>query len=185
MKEQNLFYSAGFFWRKDLVNWRASTKDALWGRLASRKTAQRVSFKNQAGVYVLYAGFEPVYAGQVGYGKQMLFARLKQHASGDMRERWDRFSWFGVRDVTDEGEGSLAKLKKQFHPPLPKVLNHLEAVLLYAVEPSLNLQSGRLGKSVKVYDQVPDDRLPLSSEEMLKALYDDRKLSFKGKNPKQ
>jgi hypothetical protein len=177
-KEQNLFYSAGFFWKKDHVNWRANKKANLLGHLRNNKKAV-VNFREQAGIYVLYSGFTAIYAGQVGYGKQRLFTRLKQHAKGDMAERWDRFSWFGVRDVTKNGEGVLAKLKTQFHPPLKKVLNHLEAVLLYAVEPSQNLQSGRLGKTVKVYAQVRDSKLPPDTNRMLKALCEDSQINLK------
>jgi hypothetical protein len=148
MKAQNLFYSIGIFWRRDLVKWKASTNAKLLGRLAGKATAPEVNFCDQRGIYVLYSDFTPVYAGQAGK-KGTLFRRLKDHTKDHVAERWDRFSWFGVRDVTKNGRGVLAKLKRQFHPKLEETLDQLEAVLLYTIEFSHNLQRGKLKKALK------------------------------------
>lgn len=147
-----LIVAVGFFWGADLVGWGGPGKQGqLLGVLATAKRENPIDFSDQVGVYVLYANYRLVYVGQTGKGKQALLHRLRQHRSDDLAGRWDRFSWFGVRRVLKQSQ--LSKKNAAFHPTLVNVLDQVEGILIHAAEPSLNLQRGRLKKSVKRYLQ--------------------------------
>jgi hypothetical protein len=115
-----------------------------------------VDFREQRGVYALYADYELVYIGQTGPGKDRLLARLKSHLSDHLAERWNRFSWFGTQGVTTQHRLSTDTAPVQ--PDMAKALNVLEAVSIAIAEPRLNLQRGRWGEA-KQYFQVRDARL--------------------------
>ena len=85
-----------------------------------------------------------IYVGQPGSGNQRLFGRLKRHRRDALAGRWDHFSWFGLRRVKANGELSTEKLKAT--ATIATALNHMEAVLISAAEPSLNKQGGRYGE---------------------------------------
>lgn len=166
----SLITSVGLFWHADAVFWGSQKKPgSLLGRPAKKKRDGSTDFRDQVGIYVLYADYAIVYAGQTGSGSQKLLYRLRQHRSDDLAERWNRFSWFGVRRVL--GGGKLSKEKSAFHPSLPTVLNHVEAVLIHAAEPTMNGQGGRFGSNVTRYLQVRDKRLGPTDHEMLSALH--------------
>jgi hypothetical protein len=141
----------------------------LLGVPARNVTAEATDFRGQIGVYVRYAGYQIVYAGQVGSGNQTLLTRLKQHRKDDLAGRWDTFSWFGLRRVLKFG--SLAKINQAEHPDLNIVLNHIEAIIIHAVEPAMNGQAGRFGSNVVRFLQERDERLGPNSEEMLRQLW--------------
>jgi hypothetical protein len=160
----------GLHWHTDDVFWGKGPKaGSLLGVLSSKKKSPAVDFREQIAVYVLYADFQPIYAGQVGSGKQRLLARLKQHRDSDLRGRWNRFSWYGLRSVLKTGK--LSNENSAFHPLRKTVLNHVEGILIDAMEPGQNLQSGRFGAEVEWYRQVRSPSLPLSGDDMLRALY--------------
>lgn len=153
-----LIKSVGFFWRADDVFWgRPRNPGKLLGKHAKQKKTNPIDFREQAGIYVLYFDYRMVYVGQTGKSDQCLFARLRQHRFDDLAERWNQFSWFGVRRVLSDG--SLSKKSAQFHPSLPITLDHVEGVLIHAAEPPRNGQKGRFGNNVARYLQVRDDRL--------------------------
>jgi hypothetical protein len=127
-----------------------------------------IDFRDQIGIYALYADYQLVYVGQAGSGDQTLFSRLKQHRKNDLAGRWNRFSWFGVLRVL--ASGALSSKTDAVHPNLPDVLNHIEAILIHAAEPPMNGQGGRFGEKVVRYQQVRDDRLGPSQQEMLRAM---------------
>ena len=55
-------------------------------------------------------------------------------------------------------DGQLNVSFEPEHPTLPSVLDHIEAILLAAAEPPLNLQRGRFGDEVQQYLQhVPHE----------------------------
>lgn len=135
-------------------------------------TDEPINFRGQIGIYALYADYDLVYVGQAGVGNQTLFSRIKQHRKNDLAERWNRFSWFGVLRVLNNG--NLANRTDALHPELSDVLNHIEAILIHAAEPPMNGQGGRFGDNVTRYKQVRDERLGPSTHEMIKALYNDR-----------
>ncbi|WP_199028735.1 GIY-YIG nuclease family protein [Ralstonia sp. ASV6] len=167
-----LVRTVGFFWREDHVFWgKGNQAGRLLGVPPNGKTSIPVDFREQIGIYVLYADYKVVYVGQAGVGKQSLFTRLKQHRKDDLAGRWDRFSWFGLLRVVGTGVNQkLASRTTALHPNLPDVLNHIEGILIHAVEPSMNSQGGRFGENVTRYHQVRDSRLGLTQEQMLREL---------------
>ena len=152
-----LIRNYGLFWHRSRVKWgKARTRGTLEGYFKGAKRQGCVDFREQRGIYVLYdETFRIVYVGQAGRGNQCLFARLKQHKSDHLAERWTRFSWFGTRGVTDDWELGA---DERFKTDLSSVLNHIEGILLAVAEPPLNLQRGRFGGEVEQYLQErPDD----------------------------
>lgn len=164
-----LVRSIGLFWREDCVFWGAgSSAGALLGVPFNATTSDPIDFRDQIGIYTLYADYQLVYVGQAGVGDQTLFSRLKQHRKNDLSGRWNRFSWFGVLRALNSG--SLSSKTDALHPELSDVLNHIEAILIHAAEPPMNGQGGRFGDNVTRYQQVRDERLGPSDHEMLRAL---------------
>jgi hypothetical protein len=164
-----LVRTVGFFWREDCVFWGAGSQaGALFGVPYNATTSDPIDFREQIGIYVLYADYDLVYVGQAGSGEQTLFSRLKQHRKDDLAGRWNQFSWFGILRVLNSGK--LSSKTDALHPGLADVLNHVEAILIHAAEPRMNGQGGRFGENVTRYKQVRDDRLGLTSHELLKRL---------------
>lgn len=100
-----LVRSVGLFWREDCVYWGAGNKaGALLGVPLGATTSDPSDFREQIGIYALYAEYQLAYVGQAGVGNQTLFTRLKQHRKDDLVGRWNRFSWFGVRRILASGK---------------------------------------------------------------------------------
>ena len=159
----------GLFWQADDVFWgRQKNPGSLLGRSAVRLSSAPVDFREQVGIYVLYADYDMVYVGQTGSGDQRLFVRLRQHRADHLAGRWNRFSWFGTRRVVRDGV--LAADKQALHPSMPLALDHIEGVLIAAAEPPLNRQSGSFGASVEQYVQVRDERLGATDRELIDRL---------------
>lgn len=147
--------SYGLHWRADRVAWgRQNSAGTLLGAASRSHRSQAVDFRNQRGIYALYAEYELVYVGQTGSKADRLFNRLKSHRSDHLSERWDRFSWFGTQWVT-KGH-NLSKDTDAIHESVEKTLNKLEAVSVAIAEPRLNLQRGRWGDATQ-YFQWWDD----------------------------
>lgn len=165
-----LVQNYGLFWRRDDVHW--GYGGHLKGVLSTNKTDGPVDFRAQQGVYALYdQSFHLVYVGQAGANdNRRLFDRLKDHTRDALADRWSRFSWFGVRWVKQDGE--LSAEKDAAHPQIGDVLNHIEAILIYAAEPPLNRQGGRFGDSVEQYFQYRDEEsLGPTVTEMIRDLW--------------
>ena len=64
--------------------------------------ATPVNFDKQIGVYPLYDGREIMYIGQAI--TQTIGERLFQHTKDRLSGRWDRFSWFGLYSVNENGQ---------------------------------------------------------------------------------
>ncbi len=145
--------SYGLFWRLDQVAW-GSRGPGGTGRLlgaASRSAnAHPVDFRNQRGIYALYADYDLVYVGQTGAGDDRLFNRLRRHRDNHLSERWNRFSWFGTQWVTQQNE--LSSDTAKLTGTTDSVLNIREAIAIAVAEPRLNLQRGKWG-SAKNYIQ--------------------------------
>jgi hypothetical protein len=166
-----LINTVGLFWRTDRVFWgRPKVAGRLLGVPSGNKKGPPVDFREQAGIYVLYFNYEIVYVGQTGKNDQSLFVRLRQHRVDDLAERWNQFSWFGVRRVLNGG--TLSKKTAQFHPSLGTALDHIEAVLIHAADPPRNGQDGRFGSAVTRYLQVRDPELGATDAEMLRSIAD-------------
>jgi hypothetical protein len=164
-----LVRTVGMFWREDHVFWGAGNQaGALYGVPLKATTTEPIDFREQIGIYALYADYQLVYVGQAGSGNQAIFERLKEHRKNDLAGRWNRFSWFGVLRVLASGE--LSNPTEALHPALGSVLDHIEAILIHTAEPPMNSQGGRFGENVIRYKQVRDHRLGPSQHEMLRAL---------------
>ena len=168
-----LFRTCGLFWKLDDIYFGqvggGGHRGQLLGQRESKPFPKSIDFAMQIGVYALYADFSLLYVGQVGGGaNNRLLARIRQHATGDFRGRWNRFSWFGLRWV--KGNGQLSKENEAFHPTRKEVLDHVEGIILQFAEPSLNGQEGRFGDDLERYVQIRSPDLGLTEKEILKEI---------------
>jgi hypothetical protein len=123
----------GMFWQRENVVWRR--RPQLLG--AAHVDAKPVDFTEQFGIYLLYDGREVIYVGRAM--KRALGTRLFEHTQDRLSARWDRFSWFGLRGVNQDG--SLAPLDHHTYEP-EQLIPALEAILIEAVEPRQNRKRG-------------------------------------------
>lgn len=168
-----LIQNYGLYWKETDVFWgRGGNAGTLSGVPARNITADPTDFREQAGVYVLYADFSIVYVGQAGNKNQKLFARLKQHRRDALAGRWNQFSWFGTRRVLVAGD--LSAEVEGAHSTHAEVLNHIEAILIHAAEPAQNRQGGRFGENVVQFLQHRDENLGPTVEDMIHELWRER-----------
>jgi hypothetical protein len=137
--------SFGMFWRRDSVKW--ETKAKILGKQANADTP--VDFGEQKGIYFLYDGRELIYVGRAS--DQPIGKRLFQHTSDRFATRWDCFSWFGLRPVSEEGK--LGTLPDVYSSEM--IIPVLEALLIEATEPRQNRKAGD-DWTDKEYMQVTD-----------------------------
>ena len=140
-KKESIIQNYGLFWREDRVNWKGNPV-SLDG--VADKKADPVNFREQRGIYALYANYKLVYVGQT---KGALFTRLRQHRLvDDCQGRWDMFSWFGTRYVT--GANKLADHSDKNVPqqPTARVFDVLEGLVIAISEPQLNSQGAKWKK---------------------------------------
>lgn len=102
-----MIWNYGLHWHVDRVWWgRPNDRGLLYGA-TNRNTLEKnaVDFREQIGIYALYADYELVYVGQAGTGGYAtLFTRLRDHRSDHLSERWNRFSWFGALYVNEQNK---------------------------------------------------------------------------------
>lgn len=131
-EQYDIVTSFGMFWRKEAVEWKSSPK--LLGM--QQIGATPVNFCNQLGIYLLYDGREVIYVGRTT--DRPMGRRLYEHTLDRLSARWDRFSWFGLLPVTEDGK--LQKLPETY--VAAKLIPALEAVLIEALEPRQNRKRG-------------------------------------------
>lgn len=124
--------SFGMFWRREAVEWIATPR--LLGM--QQIGATPVDFNKQLGIYLLYDGREVIYVGRTT--DRPLGKRLFEHTSDRMSTRWDRFSWFGLLPVSEQG--ILGSLPSTFDAD--KLIPAFEAILIEALEPRQNRKRG-------------------------------------------
>jgi hypothetical protein len=137
----------GMFWQRDMVVW--SGKPRLFGRQAPG--ASEVNFSEQVGVYLLHDRDRVIY---VGRAADTMFARLRMHTIDRLGGRWDRFSWFGLRSVGEDG--SLSEPSTAWTHTV--VIETLEALLIESLEPPLNRRRGDNLSAVE-YLQIADPEI--------------------------
>jgi len=130
--QYDIVSSFGMFWRREAVEWLATPR--LLGM--QQIGATPVDFNKQLGIYLLYDGREVIYVGRTT--DRPLGKRLFEHTSDRMSSRWDRFSWFGLLPVSEQG--SLGPLPSTFDAA--KLIPALEAILIEALEPRQNRKRG-------------------------------------------
>ena len=134
----------GLFWDKDYVSWKS-------GKILGRQIAdaESVNFADQQGVYLLHRDNSVVYIGKT---TDNLYGRLRYH-NRQKNLRWNKFSWFGLREVSDNAE--LGELPLNF--TVSDLITILESVLIEALEPPINGRRGdRMGE---IYEQVVDPQV--------------------------
>lgn len=142
-------HAFGMSWRRDRVYWKSAPR--VFGSQGS--SAQVVDFADQRGVYLLYDGRQAVYVGRSV--DRSLGQRLYEHTFDRLNGRWDRFSWFGVRRVTPDGELVDASNAGLSDAALIAVM---EALLIEALEPPQNRRRGDDFQAVE-YLQADDPAL--------------------------
>ena len=131
-EQYEIITSFGMFWRKDAVEWSSTPK--LLGM--QKIGATPVDFFKQLGIYLLYDGREIIYVGRTT--DRPLGRRLYEHTLDRLSVRWDRFSWFGLLPVSEEG--ILGLLPQQYDAA--NMIPALEAILIEALEPRQNRRRG-------------------------------------------
>ena len=124
----------GMFWDRANVTW--TTNPKLLGR--QQEGSVSVDFCQQKGVYMLHDSQGVVYVGRAT--DQGLGRRLQQHTVDRLNGRWDRFSWFGIFSVEDDG-----KLKTSVNYAgldSSVLIATMEAILIEGLEPRLNRKRG-------------------------------------------
>ncbi|MEO5938318.1 MAG: HTH domain-containing protein [Sphingomonas sp.] len=134
----------GMYWKRDAVIWRGKPK--LLGRQGI--AASQVNFAGQIGVYLLHDRDRVIY---VGRATESLVTRLLMHTIDRLSGRWDRFSWFGLRNVGPNGQ--LLDTSVPWDQTV--VIETLEALLIESLEPPLNRRRGDNFSGVE-YLQVVD-----------------------------
>jgi hypothetical protein len=97
--------------------------------------AIEVNFAEQIGVYLLHDRDRTIY---VGRATDTIYARLQAHTTGRLGGRWDRFSWFGLRGVDQDGKLLDSALSWSNRI----VVETMEALLIESIEPPLNRRRG-------------------------------------------
>ena len=144
-----LINAFGMFWRRDKVMWTTTPK--LLGQ--QQQGSDSVDFCAQRGVYLLYDGSRVIYAGRTT--EQALGVRLRQHTVDRLNGRWDRFSWFGVMRVNEDG-GLCSDPPSKF--ALDALIATMEALLIEGLEPPLNRRRGDDFSAVE-FSQVADPEI--------------------------
>lgn len=139
--------SYGLFWREDEIDWHPGTgvRDSfrLLGRIGSNRRGLRVAdFRHQQGIYILYDDYGPSYVGLTR--NQGLGKRLKDHKTDHLKNRWDRFSWFGFRPLlppdATPGVIELGNPQTDVSEDTSTTIGDLEALLIRAIGPKRNRQ---------------------------------------------
>lgn len=128
----SVIHSFGMYWQRDLVVWRNDPK--MYGK--QQALSKPVDFGKQKGIYILYDHHTVVYVGRSI--DRPLGKRLFEHTVDRLGSRWNRFSWFGLLDVTQEGNLRETALNTS----LASLVSTLEALLIEALEPPQNRKRG-------------------------------------------
>ena len=145
--------SLGILWERDAVIWNPL---ALPGKhlpdAAATAKPGVVDFAKQRAVYLLHRDREIIYVGQTGE----LGPRLREHTkSPHLHNRWNRFSWFGFREVIHQA-GAPGYLGEAILPNgfgVSELTKTVEGILIAALEPRNNGMSG-VGFNDLVYGQA-------------------------------
>lgn len=129
---ESIIKCLGMYWQRDLVVWRNDPR--IFGK--QQPSSRPVDFGGQRGVYILYDHHTVVYVGRSV--DRPLGRRLFEHTADRLGSRWNRFSWFGLRDVSDDG----ALIEAPLRVSQPSLIGTFEALLIEALEPPQNRKRG-------------------------------------------
>ena len=148
----------GLYWEREKVEWDLARgqKIELLGRPYTAPEPV-INFADQQGIYLLHQMQSVTYVGRTSAESNGLLGRLKSHTTNPRRSgRWDRFSWFGLRPVSEEGEllGVPEALTSD------QLITILEAVLIETYLPAFNDKRG--DDMGQLYEQVIDPEIAAS-----------------------
>ena len=150
----------GLYWSRSLVNWDPPATNSQ-AKLLGDAGAGLVNFADQDGIYLLHSGSEIMYVGQ-SYtpqnGTAGLYNRLRNHHNDNRKsDRWDAFSWFGFRPVSDE----LTLGPTPENATTKDVIDLIEGILIEGIMPRLNMRRGEGSKAWEpnLYYQIEDPNL--------------------------
>lgn len=129
---ESIIHSFGMYWQRDLVVWRNDPR--MYGK--QQALAKPVDFGKQKGIYILYDHHTVVYVGRSI--DRPLGKRLFEHTIDRLGSRWNRFSWFGLLDVTQEGNLRETALNTS----IAALIATMEALLIETLEPPQNRKRG-------------------------------------------
>ena len=154
-KKESIIQNYELFWLEKHIKWEGVRGNpvTLYG-ITGNKEDNMVDFREQSGIYALYADYKLVYVGQT---TRALYERLNGHRRFDLQGRWNMFSWFGTQYVTQEGflSAPVANIPRQ---PKTDVLAVLEALVIAISEPQLNSQRGQFGDAVRYYQWWEEEK---------------------------
>lgn len=154
----------GIYWNRELVHWK-TTPDLLG---IQQVGASEVNFKDQVGVYLLHDSRETIYIGQAI--EQPLGQRLKNHTTDRLSGRWDRFSWFGLYPVNENGK--LNNSPQYNDITIQDLGDLLEAILIESIEPRQNRKQGNLFYGMEYLQQEAPEIKRRLKEQIIKELVD-------------
>jgi hypothetical protein len=147
-KEQYIIQSFGIMWSRNLIHWKNNPD--IYG--IQSVGALPVNFAKQIGVYCLIDGRETIYVGQAF--SQPIGERLHQHTKDRFSGRWDRFSWFGLYTIDDDGNLKITSETSRC-VSLENMCHTLESILIEGIEPRQNRKSGNKFSGIE-YNQQQD-----------------------------
>jgi hypothetical protein len=130
--DESIIRCLGMYWQRDLVVWR--TEPRIYGK--QQALSKPVDFGGQRGIYILYDHHTVVYVGRSV--DRPLGRRLFEHTIDRLGSRWNRFSWFGLLGVTDDGK----LIERDPKVSLASLNATLEALLIESLEPPQNRKRG-------------------------------------------
>lgn len=152
----------GIYWNRNLVHWK-TTPDLLG---IQQIGASEVNFKDQIGIYLLHDSRETIYVGQAI--EQTLGQRLRNHTSDRLGGRWDRFSWFGLYPVSENGN-LLTEIKLD-GITVQSLGDILEAILIESIEPRQNRKQGNLFFGLEYLQQESPEIKKKQKEQLIREL---------------
>lgn len=139
----------GMFWRSSEVNWKRMPR--LLGQ--QQAGADTIDFCDQVGIYLLHDRERVIYIGRVI--DRPMGQRLYEHTKDRLNGRWDRFSWFGIRTVSEDGKLLPVVETVSSNADL---ITTLEAVLIEALEPPQNRRRGDQLATIEYLQAADPDR---------------------------
>lgn len=125
--------SLGMYWRASEVNWKRNPR--LLGQ--QQAGSDVLDFCTQIGIYLLHDRERVIYVGRSI--DRAMGQRLFEHTRDRLNGRWDRFSWFGLKAVSDDGK--LEEVEP-INSSVSVLISTMEAILIEAMEPPQNRRRG-------------------------------------------
>jgi len=124
----------GLYWDRSKIDWKTTTPDLLgWS-----KSNEVINFKDQIGIYLLHDDRRTIYVGKAEKGKSTIIKRLKDHTTDRLAGKWQKFSWFGIYPIDENGKIMMIDRVLSERD----MVSYLESVLIEVLELPQNRKSG-------------------------------------------